>query len=50
MRAAGVQRTDRPASADPRPRFSLLKGGHGFSGISANFFPQLLAWLAELQH
>lgn len=25
--------------------FSINKGGHGFSGISANFYPQLLVWL-----
>jgi 4-hydroxy-tetrahydrodipicolinate synthase len=26
-------------------QFSLLHGAHGFSGICANFYPQLVAWL-----
>lgn len=28
-------------------QFSALHGGHGFSGINANFYPQLVAWLCR---
>ena len=28
-------------------QFSMRKGGAGFSGINANFYPQLVAWLVE---
>jgi 4-hydroxy-tetrahydrodipicolinate synthase len=28
-------------------QFSVLKGGQGFSGINANFYPQLVVWLCR---